>query len=217
MSGENPFAQWDSANLGPTSIYGALPSGPSNYGLPMGFLSAPMTDQAVGAASQMQITTFHFLSATHTVLNSTIAGPQGQKYFTIATHGVGHTMIINEQAGSTRGEAVGRIEWQKSPCVSLMGAVARQTAGQWLHWSGDRKYRTMTARGKEYSWVFNTGMFFLYTAGNSPSEFVARIVKGRGGDGGVVSLDITTKAVQSGLLDVCVLAAVLFVSGRNLD
>jgi len=46
---------------------------------------------------------------------------------------------------------------------------------------------------------------------------VARIVKGREGDNVIVMLDITTKAVQAGLLDVCVLASVLFVSGRSLD
>lgn len=55
----------------------------------------------------------------------------------------------------------------------------------------------------------------LYTAGSSPSEFVARIVRGRDGEG--ILLDITSRAVQSGLLDVCVLAAILFSSGRSLD
>lgn len=176
MSGENPFAQWGyplpgavaaeirDNNLLSPSIYGALPSGPSNYGLPLGYV--PSNPSGVPAnqpsAANLQITTFHFTSPTAALLNSNVVGPQGQKYFTVATHGVGHTVIINEQAGSTRGEAVGKIEWQaKSPLVSLAGAVAPQPAGQWLYWSGDRGFRAMTARGREYRWMFNTGMFFV--------------------------------------------------------
>lgn len=177
MSGENPFAQWgyqhplavtdNDKPLSPTSIFGALPSGPSNYGFPMGFSggdsslpSAAATNQS--ALAQMQITTFRFASPTSSVLNSTVVGPQGQKFFTVATHGVGNTVLVNEQAtGSARGEVVGRVEWQRSPFVSLAGSVARQTAGQWLVWSTDRKYRTMMCRGREYNWVFNTGMFFV--------------------------------------------------------
>ncbi|TEB19160.1 hypothetical protein FA13DRAFT_1698179 [Coprinellus micaceus] len=234
MPGENPFSQWaypapgqvaaearDNNLLSP-SIYGALPSGPSNYGLPLGYLP---TSPSGGPANQapnanLQVTTFHFTSPTNALLNSNVVGPQGQKYFSVATHGVGHTIIINEQAGSTRGEAVGKIEWQaQSPFVSLAGAVAHQPAGQWLHWTGDRRFRAMSARGREYRWMFNTGMFFVccYTAGGTASEFVARIVKGNGTDGVIVSLEITAPAVQAGLLDVCILAAVLFTSGRNLD
>ncbi|KAJ3520185.1 hypothetical protein NMY22_g12861 [Coprinellus aureogranulatus] len=231
MSGEHPFAQWayphpgavatevrDNNLLSP-SIYGALPSGPSNYGLPLGYLPSNASGAASPTASaNMQITTFHFTSPTGSILNSTVVGPQGKKFFSVATHGVGHTIIINEQAGSAGGEAVGKIEWQaKSPLVSLAGAVAHQPAGQWLYWTGDRRFRAMTARGREFRWMFNTGMFFCYTAGGTTSEFVARIVKGNSAEGIVVSLDMTASAIQAGLLDVCILAAVLFTSGRNLD
>jgi hypothetical protein len=183
MSGENPFAQWGYQHplavtdhdkpASPTSIFGALPSGLSNYGFPMGFSTGDNTQPSAAAAAaaaasnqsalaQMQITTIRFVSPTNSVLNSTVMGPQGQKFFTVATHGVGNTVLVNEQAsGATRGEAVGTIEWQRTPFVSLVGAVARQSAGQWLAWSSDRKYRTMMARGREYNWVFNTGMFFV--------------------------------------------------------
>ena len=183
MSGENPFAQWGNQHPlaatnndklhSPTSIFGALPSRLSSYGkFSMGFStgdSMPASAAAAAASnqsalSQMQITTSHlnFASPTNPVLNSTVVGPQGQKFFTVATYGVGNTVLVNEQAsGLTGGEAVGTIEWQRAPYVSLVGSVARQSAGQWLVWSSDRNHRTLMARGREYNWLFNTGMFFV--------------------------------------------------------
>lgn len=183
MSGNNPFAQWGAYSGSfisadnqqtvflPTSIYGALPSGSSTgYGLPMPMgLGSPGTasdatncNSPSAATGPMQITSFHFTSPTSSILNSSVQGPGKHKFFSIATHGVGHTILIDEQAGPSKGEAVGRVEWQQTPAiVSLMGAVARQTSGQWLSWSHDRRYRVMSARGQEYSWIFNTGMFFV--------------------------------------------------------
>ncbi|TFK21142.1 hypothetical protein FA15DRAFT_95264 [Coprinopsis marcescibilis] len=219
MSGDNPFAQWYSEqNPISASIYGALPLGQSTpvpYNLLSGSTSPNVT--AVGNA-QLQIMSFQFMSAMKTILNSTVMGANGKKYFTIATHAVGNTIIINDQAGNGTGEAAGTIEWQQRPYVALLDMVARQAASQWLTLSADKRYRTMMVRGQQYSWVPSAGMICLYTAGNNPSEFVARISKGRdAASGAMLSLDVTTKAVQGGLLDACILAALLFNSGRNFD
>ncbi|KAG2008267.1 hypothetical protein CC2G_013715 [Coprinopsis cinerea AmutBmut pab1-1] len=167
MSGDNPFAQWggerDQPNLSP-SIYGALPLGQSTpvpYNLPGRYASsstnASSSSASSGGNSQLQIMSFRFVSPARTILNSTLMGADGKKYFTIATHAIGNTVVVNEQAGGN-GEAGGSIEWQRYPIVSLMDIVARQTAKQWLALSADKRYRSMTLRGQQYSWVPSTGM-----------------------------------------------------------
>ncbi|KAH6918033.1 hypothetical protein BKA70DRAFT_1246007 [Coprinopsis sp. MPI-PUGE-AT-0042] len=247
MSGENPFSQWGGEeSMFSPSIYGALPLGlstPVPYNVPPspsytgshGYAYPPCT------SSHLQILSFRFESPAKTILNSVVIGADHKRYYTIATHAVGNTVIVNEQlraqsASSTSSalavqasgvvgfgggifEAEGAIEWQRhSPYVSMLGVVARQAANQWLISSPDKRYRSMTVKGRQYNWIPSNEMICLYSVGQNPSEFVARIVQSRNGNGGTLAgLDITHKAVQEGLLDACVLAATLFISGRKFD
>jgi hypothetical protein len=56
-------------------------------------------------------------------------------------------------------------------------------------------------------------LFQLYTGGPSPPEFLGRISR----ENGAVRLDMTTYAIQLGLLDATVVAALLLQCGRNID
>jgi len=53
----------------------------------------------------------------------------------------------------------------------------------------------------------------LYTHGTANPELYAKVIRGEG----YVALDITTHAIQLGLLEPCVVAVVLMQSGRHID
>lgn len=58
-----------------------------------------------------------------------------------------------------------------------------------------------------------TGATQLYTYGHSTPELMARVSRGRG----IVTLEMSTRALQVGLMEVATLATVLMLSGRPLN
>jgi hypothetical protein len=189
MSGENPFFQWGvEETISSPSIYGALPLGlstPVPYNVPptpsysQGYAHRPCSSSHA-SHQHLQILSFRFESPAKTILNSVVIGADHKRYFSIATHAVGNTVIVNEQLraqstspssalavqasgvvgfGGSIFEAEGAIEWQRqSPYVSMLGVVARQAASQWLMSSPDKRYRSMTVKGRQYNWISSNGM-----------------------------------------------------------
>ncbi|KAJ6508126.1 hypothetical protein C8R45DRAFT_1089334 [Mycena sanguinolenta] len=71
----------------------------------------------------------------------------------------------------------------------------------------------MTAKGKTFVWAPDGESVCLYSPGLGAPQTYARVTR----EEGAVALDITAEAIQIGLLDVCVAAALLLQCGRNID
>ncbi|KAJ7904182.1 hypothetical protein B0H13DRAFT_2510810 [Mycena leptocephala] len=186
----NPNAASGSNTVPQPSIFGALPY-PTQNPLPI-FVS------------------FRFTSFSPSILNSTVMGPQAQTYFHVTTDipTPGFTVITNAANQPTI-----VIEWLKHPVIEIRGIVSKQQSSQWLALSPEKKYRTMTAKGKTFVWAPDGGSICLYSAGLASPQTYARITR----EEGAVALDITAEAIQIGLLEVCVAAAFLLQSGRRID
>ncbi|KAG7442342.1 uncharacterized protein BT62DRAFT_1010618 [Guyanagaster necrorhizus] len=207
MHTNNPYAQagwfnpdnadsinntaWSPANPPQASIYGALPFPP------------PPTQQSAYS--------FTF-SYRHSILNSTITGPNDRPYFRVVNDSPsqGKTVIQNHE-----GHNFTIIEWKSHPVVEIRELLDKQTVASWLPLSSDKTQRAMFARGKWYSWVpyENTICLFTATYGSTPPSPIAKILRGDR----TVTLDITGQAIQIGLLEICIVATVLLQSERNID
>ncbi|KAJ7913759.1 hypothetical protein B0H13DRAFT_2232254 [Mycena leptocephala] len=169
------------------SIFGALPF-PSTQNPPSMFIS------------------FRFTSFSPTILNSTVVGPHARTHFTIDTdiQAPGFTIITD-----ANNEPTVIIEWSKRPVVEIRGIVSKQQTSQFLALS----YRTMTVRGKMFIWAPDGESICLYAPGLGEPETYARVTR----EDGAVALEVTAEAIRIGLLEVCVTAAFLIQTGRNID
>ncbi|KAJ7354112.1 hypothetical protein DFH08DRAFT_691395 [Mycena albidolilacea] len=198
----NPFAQggWPNAanpNAGSSgsgsspqpSIFGALPY-PSRNPTPM-------------------FMTFRFTQFSPTIMDSTVIA-NSRTYFRVKTDAptVGYTVIYNSANQPTI-----VIEWLKHPVIEIRDILSKRQTSQWLELSADKTYRTMTARGKTFLWVPDGSHISLYSAGLGAPQIYARIAR----EEGAVALELTSEAIQIGLLEVAVAAALLFQCGRNID
>ncbi|KAJ6589277.1 hypothetical protein B0H19DRAFT_923398 [Mycena capillaripes] len=117
-------------------------------------------------------------------------------------------------------ESVALIEWQSRPVVEVREILPK--ISQWLGLLLERTYvaiiimhRIMSTRGKTYRWAPSEGFIqvcqfqLLLRAYNSDCTSFSST-------SGVI-LELITEAVHIGLLEVCVTAAVLLMSGRNID
>lgn len=109
---------WGSQSPPQPSVYGALP-------------------HAVAATPPTTIT-FHFVAFSPSILNCSVVGPQGRKYYSISTSSpnVGASTLFYDPEGQNA--AV--IEWHQQPTVEVHGAVAKQMTSQWIGLSADRRY-----------------------------------------------------------------------------
>ncbi|KAF8061841.1 hypothetical protein FPV67DRAFT_1564041 [Lyophyllum atratum] len=189
---QNPLSinngTWGGQSPPQPSVYGALPNA-----------SPP---------SPPKILTFFFVSLNPTILNSTVVGPQNQKYFDVTTNSpnVGASSVFRKG-----GQPVAVIEWHSQPTVEVHGTVPRQAAARWMELSKDQSYKSMQVHGKWYAWVPRDKVISLFTVGPSQPELLARVSR----EPDMVKLEITTQAVQAGLLEAAVVATVLLQSGRN--
>jgi len=192
---ENPHSinnqTWGSQSPPPASIFGALPS------------TTPL--------SPASTLTFLFTSLNPNILNCTVMGPNSQRYFTVSTggssHGHGFTIFHKHN-----GESVAIIEWKQHPIIEVRDIVPKQFTAQWLRRGPNPSYRSMEVKGKWYAWVIREDAVSLCTVGPSPPVMLAKISR----DSNAVKLEMTPQAVQAGLLEVSVLATVLFQSGYNI-
>ncbi|KAJ7830320.1 hypothetical protein B0H14DRAFT_2353667 [Mycena olivaceomarginata] len=198
----NPFAQggWPNAanpNAGSSgtgsspqpSIFGALPY-PTRNPTPM-------------------FMTFRFTQFSPTIMDSTVIA-NSRTYFRVKTDvpTVGYTVIHNSANQPTI-----VIEWLKHPVIEIRDILSKRQTSQWLELSADKTYRTMTARGKTFLWVPDGSHISLYSAGLGAPQIYARVAR----EEGAVALELTSEAIQIGLLEVAVAAALLLQCGRNID
>ncbi|KAJ7889756.1 hypothetical protein B0H13DRAFT_1626588 [Mycena leptocephala] len=198
----NPFAQggWTNAanpNAGSSgniipqpSLFGALPY-PTRNATP-NFMS------------------FRFTSFSPTIMDSTVMGSNSRTYFRVKTDvpTVGFTVIHNSANQPTI-----IIEWLKHPVIEIRDALSKRQTSQWLALSADQSYRKMTAVGKTFVWVPDGKYICLYSAGLGAPQIFARVSR----EEGAVALELTTEAIQIGILESCVAAAFLLQSGRKID
>ncbi|KAJ6579975.1 hypothetical protein DFH09DRAFT_979293, partial [Mycena vulgaris] len=198
----NPYAQggWSNAanpNAGSSgrgvpqpSIFGALP-----YPTPV---SAPT------------FISFRFTSFSLTILDSAVTGPKSRTYFRVKTDSptVGFTVIHN-----SANQPMVIIEWLKHPIIEIRDVLSKRQTSRWLALSADKSHRTMSAGGKIFVWAPDGQYICLFSAGLGAPQIYARVYR----DEGEVALELTTEAIQIGLLEVCVAAALLLQSGRNID
>ncbi|THV03706.1 hypothetical protein K435DRAFT_715368 [Dendrothele bispora CBS 962.96] len=201
MHGTNPYAQsgWTNSSF-PSSGSGLQPS---VYG------ALPFT--SVGGSAPT-IHRFRFTSFNPDICNCTVVGPNSKTYFQIMnnTPTTGFTLFQNRD-----GKSFGVIEWRQSPgtVVELRDVVKKQLVSSWLALSQDRSYRHMTVGNRGFVWVPRDDYIGLYSHGTADPQLYAKVARGDGH----VALDITSAAIQLGLLEPCVVAVVLLQSGRHID
>ena len=111
------------------------------------------------------------------------------------------------------GDPVARIEWNAYPWVEIPNVVDRQPVSQWLPLYADMSHRMMRVNGRNYYWVPQDGAILLKTTWpNQPNDQLERITQ----NPGKAMLELTTRAINSGLFETAVVATLLFQTGRNL-
>ncbi|KAJ7636478.1 hypothetical protein FB45DRAFT_1024597 [Roridomyces roridus] len=147
------------------------------------------------------------------ILNCTILGRNNFPYFRVTTDSdsdiPGYTSVRNPE-----GTAVGLIEWKDQPMVEVRNVFGKQCVSKWLALSCDAGHRIMKVAGEKYIWAPRKGAIYLYPAGTSTPELLARIIRAANG---TISLEITPSAISAGLLETCVVATVLLQCGHKID
>ncbi|TRM60324.1 hypothetical protein BD626DRAFT_571744 [Schizophyllum amplum] len=200
----NPFAQGGWYNPGnPNSVNEGRWS-PHSPAQPSMFGALPFAQ----AGSPQEFHSFTF-SLRPSILSSTVTGPRDKMYIAVVTD--------NPKPGFTllhlaEGKAFGVIQWAQRTIIEVRDIVRKQFASDFLKLSDDGTSRIMEARGKTYAWVPKSDFICLYTYGSTTPELMARVSKGQG----IVTLEMSTRALQIGLLEVATMATVLMLSGRSL-
>ncbi|KAJ6562169.1 hypothetical protein B0H19DRAFT_1026954 [Mycena capillaripes] len=197
----NPYAQGGWANPGnPNASSSGTVQQPSLFG------ALPYPTQSPSPVFM----SFRFTSFNPTILNSTVAGPQGQVYFRVRTDTPtpGFTIISN-----AANQPMTVIEWLMHPVLEIRGTVSKQQSSEWLALGQGKRYRTMTAKSKTFVWAPEEESICLYSTGLGVPQTYARVTRNEG----AVALEISKEAIQIGLLEICVTAAFLLQSGRKID
>ncbi|KAJ7306911.1 hypothetical protein DFH08DRAFT_793059 [Mycena albidolilacea] len=198
----NPYALggWTAAaNLNADSARNTVPQ-PSIFGA----LPYPTQDPP------SMFISFRFTSFSPSILDCTVVGPQAKTHFHISTDipTPGFTTIFNAD-----NEPMTIIEWLPNPVLEIRGIVPKQRVSEWLVLSPAKRYRTMVAQGRTFIWAPDGESICLYALGLGVPQTHARLTR----EDGAVALEITAEAIRIGLLPVCVTAAFLLQSGRNID
>ncbi|KAG6377460.1 hypothetical protein JVT61DRAFT_15266 [Boletus reticuloceps] len=191
--GTDPFSAQNATNNDPNnapSVFGALPY--------------PGSASSVDPPLHTRVT-FRFTSFHPTILDCSVFGPNNETYYRVVTAGQGLTLLKN-----AAGQNVALIEWQSHPTVEAQ-AVAKQPVGQWLSLSPDRRVRGMIHSKVLYTWAPVDRFLLLFAPG--ASEWLARVTKTYD----AVLLELSTRAIELGLVDSAVLATVLLQSGRSIS
>ncbi|XP_006462806.1 hypothetical protein AGABI2DRAFT_179422 [Agaricus bisporus var. bisporus H97] len=157
------------------------------------------------------IITFVFSSTDQDFLNCDVTDTSFRKSYKITTNkrGLGNTTIRRAD-----GETSSMIDWQRHPEVEVSRSIRKQRASSLLRLTPGGKGRFMDIKGQQYIWKNSSEVISLYTLGNDKAgEPLAKITRTARG----ILLEITTAAVQTGLLDVAVTVTVLLHSGRRFD
>ncbi|KAJ7655959.1 hypothetical protein B0H17DRAFT_956207, partial [Mycena rosella] len=154
--------------------------------------------------------TFRFTSCSPTLLDSTVTGPKSRTFFRVKTDSptVGFSVIHH-----FANQPVVIIGWSKDPIVKIRNILSKRQTSHWLALSAEKSYRTMSALGKTFVWAPDGKYICLYSAGLGAPQIYARVFR----EDGEVALELTQEGVQIGLLELCVTAALLLQSGRDID
>ncbi|KAF8893228.1 hypothetical protein CPB84DRAFT_1326676 [Gymnopilus junonius] len=190
MHMNHPFGSWTESGQGGSSVsptFGALP-----------YPSDPTCSYS----------SFYFSSFHPDVMNCVVVGPQGQQLYQVVTDKdvPGYT-VIKKADGSN----ISLIEWKSRPLIEIRGLLSKQPVGTWLGLSGDK--RAMTVRDIEYNWAPRGKSINMYVGVPKNPILLVKITR----KNGAIQLDMSSDAIQLGLLDSVVTAAFLLQCGRNID
>ncbi|KAJ7211137.1 hypothetical protein GGX14DRAFT_565010 [Mycena pura] len=151
----------------------------------------------------------YVMSFNPTVLNCEVLGGRAKVCYTVSTDDAmpGYTVVK-----CAKGKCLALVEWREHPRVEVRGTVPKQDSRAWLRLSRDQTYRTMTVGEAEYTWTPDNQYVNLHSSGPS-QRFFGRISRGEDS----VIIEVTDNALQLGLLDPIVAAAVLLQCGQNID
>ncbi|KAJ6533646.1 hypothetical protein B0H19DRAFT_964844 [Mycena capillaripes] len=170
--------------------------------------------------SYTEILAFDFLYSRHnsqtSILNCAVVGPDICPYFHIVTRAdylPGHTVFRTNE-----GRDIAWVEWVPNGGGAYVelhdNSLERQLVSSWLGVSRDACYRMMRAHGQVYVWVPQSlSICWDSTSAEDVPELLARIAK----EDDLVTLQISLAAIESGLLEMCVVCVVLFQSGCRID
>ncbi|KAI0052124.1 hypothetical protein FA95DRAFT_1475164, partial [Auriscalpium vulgare] len=199
----NPLLQgWEGATRSyaasgnpPPSVFGALPT-----------LGAGRVDSQPPLSNATTFVIAHFRP---TILNSTVVNlPGGQPAFRVITD---PSNPLRTTYQDIRGRTFAYVDWGSNSraVVEMPGLLARQSIRSWLRTSSRNTARQMEVRGMAYQWVPMDAYICLY----AQNQVVARVSSRPDG----VHVELSPLALQYGLLEVCILCATIFLSGRNID
>ncbi|PPR05225.1 hypothetical protein CVT24_010331 [Panaeolus cyanescens] len=149
---------------------------------------------------------FTFNMAEGSILNCSVTGTNTVSYFRVVTNSTTTTILRRS------GEACATIEWYPRPVISGKGIPAQPTS-QFLPISADRRRRGAMFQGKPYSWIPRGNAICLYDNDGSTSGEFAIITQNHT----KATLTLPIPAFNAGFFEMSVVAAVLFLSGRNID
>ncbi|THH21137.1 hypothetical protein EW146_g346 [Bondarzewia mesenterica] len=187
---------WNFSDAPAPSVFGALPTVTTGCRLP------PSSDFVV----------YHITSFNPNVMNSSVVGPGSQSHtaFRIITDPLQPQRTIWRDSHR---RTVAIVDWSARSVVEMPGLIPRQSVRSWLRLSSDRTSRHMEVRGVHYVWAPVDHFICLYDMHGGASRIIARVSSLSSS----VGVELTQRALQYGLLDVCILCASIFLSGQNID
>ncbi|KAI5120818.1 hypothetical protein M0805_003214 [Coniferiporia weirii] len=197
--GASSFTLGPDQSAQPTSVYGALPMSTS-------------TEPGNGGTAR-GATHFQFAHPSPTILNSVVLGPQTRELVRVTTDErlAGYTAFRDPE-----GRSVALIEWVARPAVEVRGAVTKGPVSEWLKVVQDPRFgrpvRRMEVRGAKFVWCPNGEALLLFTQSPSSNPLVV-VTKNRH----VVNIEMSEQALAWGLLEPCIVAVALLLSGRRLE
>ncbi|TFK35940.1 hypothetical protein BDQ12DRAFT_756510 [Crucibulum laeve] len=174
--------------------------------------TTPPTFGALPAASNAlpTILEFKFTSYNPDIMNCLVYGPRNAQYFTISTDDTFPDTTTISKQGS---QVVAVIEWHRHPIVEVKGQIPKQRAAQWMPLSENQSSREMNVNGKQFAWVPQGSSLQLFGTGTTSAQQYAKLIRGAQS----LTLQLSTEAIQTGILEASVVAALLLQSGRHID
>ncbi|TFK49037.1 hypothetical protein OE88DRAFT_1737249 [Heliocybe sulcata] len=153
--------------------------------------------------------TLTFTAFTPTILNSVLIDAQTNIQFRIESNNSALFTLVKDGHGRT----VAVIEWRSQPTVEIRGVAPKQNIAKWLGLSSDGLARIMKIGNASYAWAPNGRHLGLYTMSPAAPQLLAKVSKTHT----TVVFEVTTQAMQLGLLEASIVATLLLQSGRNID
>ncbi|KAJ7256348.1 hypothetical protein C8J57DRAFT_1186089 [Mycena rebaudengoi] len=180
--------------------------------------SLPFSASSRSSESYPEVITFVFACGRRaSILNCAVIGKDLCPYFHVVTSTdfmPGYTVFRTNE-----GHNIATVQWLQNgngAYVELQDTLEKQPVSSWLGVSRDASYRMMYAHGEMYVWVPQNLSICLYhwnPSDHDVPQLLARISR----DEERVTLEITVDAINMSLLEMCVIATVLFQSGCQID